>query len=162
MLGRFHVFLLGAALAAATSGGAAEAPLSQYDRIEVAPVKTSIYVGSVALKVPPMTRSNGGYEAQYTAKVFPYFFSNEAGKLRVDFADDALRKLERGETVEFTGRAVNEDGEERRVEGKATPADPTSGKLKVRVRVTKKVELIFNTTYHFPTVQKTVAEAPSS
>jgi hypothetical protein len=150
MLRRFHVFLKATALAAVALGAPTEAPLGQFDRIDVAPVKTSIYVGSVSLSVPTMVRSSGGYEARYTAKVFPYFFSNEAGQLRVDFADDALRKLERGETVEFTGRAVNEDGEERRVEGKATPADATSGKLKVRVRVTKKVELIFNTTYRFP------------
>ena len=51
--------------------------------------------------------------------------------------------------MEFSGRAVNTDGEERRVEGKATPADALSGKIKVRVLVAKHLELIFNTSYRF-------------
>jgi hypothetical protein len=44
---------------------------------------------------------------------------------------------------------VRSDGVERRVEGKATPVDATSGKIKVRVFVSKRIELIFNTTYRF-------------
>ena len=128
---------------------AAEAPLARYDRVEVAPSKTSIYVGTVSLTVPPFTRRNAVYETTYVAKVFPYFFYNESGRLSIDFTDDMLRRLERGEPVEFTGRAVRTDGAGRRVEGKATPADATSGKIKVRVFYSKKIELIFNTTYRF-------------
>lgn len=130
----------------------AEAPLSTFDRVTIAPTKTSIYIGSVAMTMPTFVRKNGTYESSYAAKVFPYFFSNENGTLTIALADEALRKLERGEPVEFSGRAVNTDGEERRIEGKATPnaADGgTEGKIKVRVFVSKRIELIFNTSYRF-------------
>ena len=85
----------------------------------------------------------------YVAKVFPYFFYNENGRLWIHFPDEDLRRLEHGETVPFTGRALNDDGEERRVEGRIVPADASSGKIKVRVFVSKRIELIFNTTYRF-------------
>lgn len=129
---------------------ASEAPLAVYERVEVAPTKTSIYVGTVSLTMPAFLRRNGSYEAAYTAKVFPYFFSSEAGQLAIEISDAQLRQLERGEAVDFTGRGVRADGAERRVEGKATPTDARTGKLKVRVFVSKRIELIFNTTYRFP------------
>jgi hypothetical protein len=129
---------------------AAEAPLSRYEKVDVATAKTSIYVGTVTMAMPTFVRQNGVYETRYTAKVFPYFFYNEAGKLSVEIGNDLLRQLERGEPIEFKGRAVRDDGAERRVEGKATPTDATTGKLKVRVFVSKHTELIFNTTYRFP------------
>ena len=61
----------------------------------------------------------------------------------------AWRDVLAGEAVEFTGCAVRADGTVRRVEGKATPADAAGGKIKVRVFVTQKIELIFNTTFRF-------------
>ena len=128
---------------------AAERPLSDFTRIDVAPAKTSVFLASVSMTMPTFVRRNGIYEAPYVAKVFPYFFYNDTGRLGVEISDELLRKLERGETIEFKGRAVSDDGTERRVEVKATPADATKGKIKVRVFYTKRIELIFNTTYRF-------------
>lgn len=132
---------------------AADRPASTYARVEVEPTKTSIYIGSVAMTMPAFTRTADSYASSYVAKVFPFFFSNESGRLSVDISDDHLQRLARGEPIEFTGRAVNESGAERRIEGKATPADAASGKLKVRVFVSRRIELIFNTTYRFPDVK---------
>jgi len=137
-------------LAAMTPARAEDVALRGYDTVEVAPTKTSVYIGTVSMTMTGFKRKAGAYTADYVAKVFPFFFYGEKGRLTVELSDDALRRLTRGETVEFSGRAWNEAGEERRVEGKATPADTTAGKLKVRVFVTKKIELIFNTTYQFP------------
>lgn len=148
MVRRFLLRLL-CVLTLALAARAAEAPLATYDRVTIAPTKTSIYIGTVSMTMPTFVRKNGAYESSYAAKVFPYFFSNEKGTLAITLSDESLRKLEKGELVEFSGRAVNTDGEERRVEGKATPADALSGKIKVRVFVSKKIELIFNTTYRF-------------
>lgn len=134
----------------AIDGAAADTAPPGFERVVVAPAKTSIYLGTVSMTMPAFARVEGGYEASYVAKVFPFFFYNEAGRLRVDISDAALRQLARGEVIEFKGRAVREDGAERRVEGKATPADATSGKIKVRVFYSKRIELIFNTTYRFP------------
>lgn len=129
--------------------GGAEAPISAYDQVTIAPTKTSIYIGTVSMTMPAFVRKNGIYESTYVAKVFPYFFGSEKGVLAIKLSDAELRRLEKGEAVEFSGRAVNTDGEERRVEGKATPADVGGGKIKVRVFVSKRIELIFNTSYRF-------------
>jgi lipocalin len=51
--------------------------------------------------------------------------------------------------LEFKGQAENSAGEARQVEGRAVPQDATRGKLKVRVFVSKRIQLIFNTTYRF-------------
>jgi len=158
--------VLGAAAGwAASAGSAAEkigaesvaAPTrtwraSDYARVDVAPTKTSIYIGTVSMALPAFSRRDERYESTYVAKVFPYFFYNEQGTLAIDLPDSALRRLAAGEPVEFSGRAFNTAREERRVEGKATPTDARSGKLKVRVFVTKRIELIFNTTYVFPAI----------
>ncbi len=39
--------------------------------------------------------------------------------------------------------------ETRSITGRAVPEDATQGKLKVRVFVSKNIQLIFNTTYRF-------------
>jgi hypothetical protein len=132
-------------------GAAAIAPpLSpRYRRVEVAPTTTSIYIGSVSLALPPFERRPGEFATTYEAKVFPFFFYNETGRLQIEFSDEQLRRLEHGERISFQGRAQRADGVEHRVEGHATPGDATSGKIKVRVFATRSIELIFNTTYRF-------------
>ena len=120
-----------------------------HDEVTIETVKTSIYVGSVTLHVPPMKREQETYHTTYRAKVFPYWFHNEHGTLSINLSDADLARLEAGETVEFTGHALNHKGQGREVTGRAQPQGDRHGKLKVRVRVTEKIELIFNTTYTF-------------
>jgi hypothetical protein len=144
------LFACFAPIASTINAASTEAPLTAYARIEVAPAKTSIYVGSVSMTMPVFSRVGSTFESSYVAKVFPYFFYNESGRLTVEIPDEALRQLERGEPIEFKGQAVRDDGAIRRIEGRATPADPGSGNLKVRVFYSKRIELIFNTTYRFP------------
>ncbi|MDO8540351.1 MAG: hypothetical protein Q7S40_07900 [Opitutaceae bacterium] len=136
-------------IACVATAQAAELPLDAFRRVVVPPAKTSIYIGTVTMTMPPFVRANGTYSTAYTAKVFPFFFYNEQGTLTIEMPDESLRKLERGEPVDLKGVAVRTDGAQRRVEGRATPADAKSGKLKVRVFVSKRTELIFNTTYRF-------------
>lgn len=126
-----------------------DAMLARYRRVEIAPTKTSIYIGTVSMTMPAFTRHAATYTATYTAKVFPYFFYNETGTLAIDVSDDALRQLTRGEPITFTGRGQNTDGEKRHVEGRAVPTDATTGHIKVRVFISKRIQLIFNTTYRF-------------
>jgi hypothetical protein len=145
------IALLALAGTAAMLRGAAPGPAS-FARVEVAPTWTSVYVGTVSLTIPALVRNaSGDYEAAYAARVFPYFFYNEQGRIAIRVSDESLGRLARGESIEFSGRAVNSSGEIRQVEGKATPAEATRGRIKVRVRVSPRVELIFNTTYQFPT-----------
>jgi hypothetical protein len=137
-------------LGVVTAGHANERPLEAYSRVDIAATKTSIYVGSVSMTTPTLHRSGITFSSSYVAKVFPYFFQSEKGDLSIDIPDEDLRRLERGEVVHFVGRGENTDGEERRIEGRAVPTDSLSGKIKVRVFVSKKIQLIFNTTYSFP------------
>ncbi len=125
------------------------APMDRFASVAIEPAKTSIYIGNVTMTMPTFRRAGARYESSYVAKVFPYFFYNERGSLGIEFSDEQLARLEKGERVEFKGEARNDAGEDRRVEGHATPSDAVSGKIKVRVFVSKKIELIFNTTYRF-------------
>jgi hypothetical protein len=127
----------------------AEKPLSDFHRIDIATTKTSIYIGSVTMTMPTFVRDGNAYRSTYHAKVFPYFFSSENGTISINATDEMLRRLERGEVVEFTGEGMSSDGAERRIEGRAIPSDAATGKIKVRVFVSKKIQLIFNTTYRF-------------
>ncbi len=139
--------LLAAGFCPAAEGAA---PESAWRRVEIGATWTSIYVGTVSLRMPEFKRNAAGeYESTYAARVLPWLFQNENGRISIRVSDDALRRLARGETIEFDGRAVNQAGEERAVTGRAAPADATSGRIKVRVGVSPKVELIFNTTYRF-------------
>lgn len=126
------------------------APLpSFYQRATVATAKTSIYIGNVKLTTEPFTRSGEVYTSRYVAKVFPLFFMSESGRISLTITDDDLSRLAAGERVYFKGEAFDTTDELRKVEGHADPADEFSGKIKVRVWVSKNIELIFNTTYRF-------------
>ena len=135
--------LLGASLSAAT------APLQNYARVEVAPSRTFAGIASVSMAMPVFIRSGGTYETNYRATVIPWIMFNEKGRLSVDISDDLLRALERGEPIDMKGRAIRDDGAERRVEGRVTPTDATHGKLRVRVYYSKRINLSFETTYRF-------------
>jgi hypothetical protein len=132
-----------------SAGFAAAAVPSGFSKVDEAPTRTSIYTGTVSMTMPTFVRESGLFTASYAANVIPFFFYNEKGTLGVQLTEEQLQQLARAEPIEFTGKAVNEDGDERRVEGRAVPADGRSGKIKVRVFVTKGIELIFNTTYAF-------------
>ncbi|HTB81173.1 MAG TPA: hypothetical protein VK717_09825 [Opitutaceae bacterium] len=138
------LFLAGTA--ATLHGGTTDARL---EKIAVEPVTTSIYIGYVKLTTPTFARAGDDYTASYQATVFPFFFWGEHGELTIEASAQDLQRLERGETVEFKGHAKNSDGETRPIEGRAVPQDATRGKLKVRVFVSSRIQLIFNTTYRF-------------
>ena len=137
----------GAARHPRAAPGPSDVNLALYAAVDAAPVTTSIYIGSVSLTSGRFLRHDGVYQARYVAKVFPFFFYNEKGELRVDVSDESLRQLAGGTTVEFTGSATRDDGRVRAVTGRAVPLDATSGTLKVRVIVSQRIVLVFNTTY---------------
>jgi hypothetical protein len=138
------LLLLGLAPAATVQAGA-------FDTVLVEDSKTSIYIGNVTLRLTPLKREGERYVGNYEAKVFPFFFSSERGSMFVECTQEQLDALQRGERVSFTGGGTSSDGEERRVEGHVTPDGPQSpsGKIKVRIFVSKKIQVIFNTTYRF-------------
>ncbi|MDF9826400.1 hypothetical protein M2447_000481 [Ereboglobus sp. PH5-10] len=125
---------------------------SHYDTVLIPKVKTSIYVGSVTFTMTPFVRSGGQvYTAEYKASVVPFFFFSESGRLSINFTDEQLARLERGERVDFTGDGKNKKNKGRRILGHAQAEAPgaRTGKIKVRVFVTKNTDLVLDTTYTF-------------
>ncbi len=149
----FRLIILSALLTGASPASGADPlpppPGPHYAEATVETAKTSIYIGSVTLAMPPFRRVGEGYESSYTAKVFPFFFASESGRITIDLSDDELRRIAAGESLDFTGRAEESGGDPRRIEGRIAPDDAASGQIKVRVWVSPRIELIFNTTYRF-------------
>jgi hypothetical protein len=122
-----------------------------YSEVTVNPADASIYVGKVSLAMSPLTRRGNVYTSDYSVKVFPFFFFNERGRISIEVSAEQLQQLARGETVDLKGHASNSRGAERRIEGRAVSdaAGGDHGKIKVRVWVSKNIELAFNTAYRF-------------
>lgn len=115
-------------------------------RVTVTPMKTSIYVGSVTLTTTDFLQQGEGFKATYEAKVRPWFFWGETGQITIKLPSTDLTRLALGQPIEFTGEATNHKNKPRTVTGRAQPAGPTSGKIKVRI-MADGIELIFNGTY---------------
>ena len=141
--------LLLCCLGLALRAPAQTAPLTaSWDRVALAPTKTSIYFGSVTLTTADFARAGSTLTSTYAAKVFPWIFWSESGRITINFSDADLARMSRGETAEFTGEAVNQKNKRRQVTGRAQPADASSGKIKVRIAADG-IELIFNSTYRY-------------
>jgi hypothetical protein len=148
-IARLKLLLL-LALGAMASLPAAEpaAAPTNWDRVSVAPMKTSIYVGSVTLTTEPFVRSGSTLSTSYTAKVWPWFFWGETGRITITLTDANLASMARSETTEFKGEAFNHKNKPRTVTGRTQPADAVSGKFKIRI-LADGYELVFNGNYRF-------------
>jgi hypothetical protein len=123
-------------------------PAGEWDAVSVPAMKTSIYVGSVTLATSMFQRNGDIFTADYEAKVWPWFFWSETGRITITMPAAALEKLARGERTEFTGEAFNHRHRPRHVTGYAERADAATGRIKVRIGVDDTV-LVFNGTYRF-------------
>ncbi len=127
--------------------------VGDWDSVTVAPVKTSIYVGSVTLITGVFQREGDVFNTTYEAKVWPWFFWSESGRISITLPQSELLRLSRGERVEFKGEAFNQKNKPRHVTGHADRVDAATGKIKVRIGVDD-TEIIFNGTYRFNNVVK--------
>lgn len=109
-------------------------------------MKTSIYIGSVTLTTTEFVPQDDGFHASYQAKVRPWFFWSETGRITIKLPGADLTRLALGQTVEFTGEAADHKNKPRTVTGRAQPASAKSGKIKVRI-MADGIELIFNGSY---------------
>ena len=148
---RLSAIVIAATLAVSAVRGA-EASLAPFAAVDVDPVKTWAYLASVTLTVGRFLRHGDSFTATYAAKVFPYFFYNEQGSLRIDVPDAALRQLAAGHSFDFKGSAIREDGKVRQVDGTVTPIDAATGRIQVRLFYSRRIALVFRTTYRLPFV----------
>jgi hypothetical protein len=119
-----------------------------WDAVTVAPMKTSIYIGSVSLIVAEFRREGDKFATTYEAKVRPWFFWSETGRVTITLPQPELARLAIGERVEFTGEGTNHKNKPRQITGYAERVAGASGKIKVRLSADG-YELIFNGTYRF-------------
>lgn len=145
------------ALALASPLAAADDSLAPYNVVAIKPATTSIIVATITMTMPPFVRKNTVYSSTYSAKVFPYFFYNEKGRIWIIVPDGDLRRVSAGGSIDFTGKAISEAGDERRVDGHASPTGPLTGKIRVRVFVTRRISLSYDTTYDLRGVPPPVA-----
>jgi len=135
------VFLAAAPLRGGEDG------LERFNVVDIKPSTTSLIIASVTMTMPPFTRKRAVYSSTYYARVFPYFFLSEKGRIWITVPDDDIRRASLGQPVDFVGHALSESGEERKVEGHAVPTGPTGGKIRVRVFVSRRISLNYDTTY---------------
>jgi hypothetical protein len=134
-------------LAAAPSLCAAENALDRFNVVDIKPSTTSLIIASVTMSMPPFVRKRVVYSSTYYARVFPYFFLSEKGRIWITVPDEDIRRVSLGQAVDFVGHALSESGEVRKVEGHATPTGPKGGKIRVRVFVSRRISLNYDTTY---------------
>lgn len=136
--------LIPACLVVASALGAPARP----EQVTVPAMKTGIYVGSVTLSTEPFVRDGDRFLSTYEAKVWPWVFWSESGRITITLSEADFDRLARGETVEFSGDALNHKRKPRKVTGRAQPEGSGAGKIKVRIHVDD-VTLVFNGGYSF-------------
>jgi len=134
-------------LAAAARLHGADDPLAPYKVVDIKPSVASLYIASVTMTMPPFVRKNTVYSSTYYAKVFPYFFWSEKGRIWIIVPDAELRRASLGQPVDFVGHALSDSGDERKVQGRAIPTGAYGGRIRVRVFISRRISLDYDTTY---------------
>ena len=121
-------------------------------KLFIDPSSTSVALGGKAsLIVSPLKHRSGNYVGDYQLKVRPYFFKSEKGSLLLAASDNAVRKLQAGTAINFTGKAVTrKDGRTHTVLGRATPSSGDRGSVTFSI-ITDDGKMVFSTSYHFET-----------
>ena len=119
-------------------------------KLFIDPSSTSVALrGKASLIVSPLTHREGNYVGEYQLRVRPYFFKSEKGSLLLAASDEAVRKLQAGTAIYFTGKAVTyKDGRTHIVLGTATPSSADRGRVTFSI-ITDDVKMVFSTSYHF-------------
>ena len=120
--------------------------MAKFSAVSIDPASASLYIATVSMTFQPFVRHDAVYLSTYVARVFPVFYT-ERGRISIVIPDDLLHRVDRGETVDFVGRALSESGDSRKVEGRAVPTGPLTGKIRVRVYISRRLSLTYDTTY---------------
>src|SRR4029077_15091162 len=71
-------------------------------KLVIGPSSASVALGAKAsLIISPLTHRDGNYVGEYQLKVRPYFFKSEKGSLLLATSDDAVRKLQTGNSIQL-------------------------------------------------------------
>jgi hypothetical protein len=110
---------------------------------------TAVSGAKATLSIGPLQRTGNIYAGDYHMKVSPYFFKGEKGRLAIVVSDKSMARVTNGLGAEIIGTATsNGDGETRRIDAQASPADRARGTLKLWF-LSGDHKLVFNTSYRF-------------
>ena len=148
----FLIFGVTSVVRAQRPNSTAATPNASTRKLLIDPSSASVRLrGKASLIVGPLTHRDGNYAGEYQLKVRPYFFKSETGSLLLAASDDAVRKLQAGTPINFTGKALtHEDGRTHIVLGRATPSSGNRGSVTFSI-ITDDAKIVFNTSYHFGT-----------
>ncbi len=113
----------------------------------VEPSATKVSLAKAHLIVSPLEHQEKAYFGSYELRVTPFTFKSETGKLFLNATDETVRQMEKGESVEFTGKATNTAGDVKVVTGKTTAETNDRGAVSFSVQ-TENGPMVFNTSYH--------------
>ncbi len=102
----------------------------------------------ITLSAGTLKRTESGYTADYRVDVFPFFFFSESGSVHIDVSPESMGRLQSGQVISVSGKAINNHDRSRRLEGRVYPDDLLTGRIRLVVYVGR-IELIFKTTYRF-------------
>jgi len=120
--------------------------MAKFGKVAIDPAAANLYIATVSMAFQPFIRHKAEYSSTYVARVFPFFYT-ERGRISIVIPDDLLHRVDRGEPVDFVGRALSDSGDSRKVEGHAVPTGPMRGKIRVRVFISRRLSLSYDTTY---------------
>jgi hypothetical protein len=132
--------------AAAAAMPAAADPMDKFGTVAIDPAAANLFIATVSMAFQPFVRHNVEYSSTYVARVFPFFYT-ERGRISIVVPDDLLHRVDHGEPVDFVGRALSDSGDSRKVEGHAVPTGPLNGRIRVRVFISRRLSLTYDTTY---------------
>src|ERR1017187_9372840 len=106
--------LVALALSAAAPVRSADDDLARFNLIDIKPTTSSLFIATVTMTMPPFARRDTVFSSTYSARVFPYFFWSESGRIWIVVPAEKIRRAALGEPVDFTGHGISRS-EERRV-----------------------------------------------
>src|SRR5687767_8762087 len=93
---------------------------------------TAVSGAKATLSIGPLQRTGNIYAGNYHMKVAHDFFKGEKGRLALVVSHKTMARVTNGLGAEIIGTATsNGDGETRRIDEQATPADSDRGALKL-------------------------------
>ena len=88
----------------------ADDSLARYAVVDIKTSVASLYIASVTMTMPPFVRKNSVFSSTYSAKVFPYFFWSEKGRIWIIVPETDLHRVSLGQAVDFVGHALSDSG----------------------------------------------------
>ena len=95
---------------------------ARFDKVDIRPTTASLFIATVTMTMPPFVRHDAVFSSTYSARVFPYFFWSESGRIWIEVPRrEAAPGRQRARPSTSRAAGVNESGDERKDRGARDP-----------------------------------------